>query len=198
MTDARLTATDILAAASSCLETGGYRPVDEVRVGQVSLASARLYEDPYSVVALMVYGSWAELASHWTDAQAALVELMSAHMTSADAKSWEGYLVLLTPGVADQAGSPSVSDIRYDVSRVRKLVSTGDELAQISDVERALLPLLPMQPPASARGDGSVLGLLPALLAGQGIDERAVTVLIDAFTSQQPLVESLHDYRSST
>ena len=198
MPDSALTATDIVAAASVCLESGGYSPVPESRLGEWQLPSARVYEDPYSVVALLVYESWGELASNWTDAQAALVELISAHMTSADAKSWEGYLVLLTPGVALGDVYPSVADIRYDVSRVRKLIATGNDLSRISDVERTLLPLLPMQPPASAHGDASVLSLLPALLAQRGIDEGAVRVVIDAFSAQEPLVESLHNYRANT
>lgn len=198
MADSPLTATDIIAAASACLESGDYTPLRGPRLEQLQLPSARVYEDPYSVVALLVYETWRELASKWTDAQAALVELMSAHMTSDDPKSWEGYLVLLTPGVAPGEVYPSVADIRYDVSRVRKLIATGNELTQISDVERTLLPLLPMQPSASAHGDSSVLSLLPALLAGRDIDERAVTAVIDAFIAQEPLVESLHHYRAST
>jgi len=198
MADLPLTTTDIVAAASSYLEAGGYSAVAESRLGGWELPSTRVFEDPYSVVALMVYESWADLASNWTAAQAALVQLMSDYMTSADPKAWEGYLVLLTPGTAPEDGSPSVSDLRYDVSRVRKLIATGDELTQTSEVERALLPLLPMRAPASAMRNGSVLDLLPALLADHGIDRDAVRVIIDAFTAQQPLVESLHHHRNGT
>lgn len=121
---------------------------------------------------------------------------MSAYMTSADPKSWEGYLVLLTPGSASGDEGQSLSSIRYDISRVRKLVATGDELKQIRDVERTLLPLLPLEAAPSGDGEGSVLDRLPSLLAGQGIDAGAVESIIDAFAAQQPLVESLHEYRS--
>ncbi|CAN5532417.1 hypothetical protein BH24ACT24_BH24ACT24_00520 [soil metagenome] len=117
-------------------------------------------------------------------------------MTSADPKSWEGYLVLLTPGSASGDEVQSLSSIRYDISRVRKLVATGDELKQISDVHRTLLPLLPLEAAPTGDGDGSVLDLLPSLLASQGIDAGAVKSIIDAFAAQQPLVESLHEYRS--
>lgn len=197
MSTPALTSTDLLAAASACLRSNSYVEVGGSQLGSWPLDAARVYEDAYSVVALLVYESWAELASNWTDAQAALVELMSAHMTSADPKSWEGYLVLLTPGVAPGEDFASVADIRYDVSRVRKLVATGDELAQIGDVERALLPLLPMRQPSSAHGDGSVLDLLPDLLAEHGIDKSAVKIVIEAFAAQRPLVESLHEHRES-
>jgi len=191
-----LTATDLIAAASMSLEAGGYSRVSDDKLGGRATADARLYEDPYSVVSLIVYEAWSELASSWTEAQAELVELMSAYMTSADPKSWEGYLVLLTPGSASGDEVQSLSSIRYDISRVRKLVATGDELKQISDVHRTLLPLLPLEAAPTGDGDGSVLDLLPSLLASQGIDAGAVKSIIDAFAAQQPLVESLHEYRS--
>lgn len=196
MAESPLTATDLIAAASMSLEAGGYSRVSDDKLGGWAIGDARLYEDPYSVVSLIVYEAWSELASSWTDAQAELVELMSAYMTSADPKSWEGYLVLLTPGSATGDEVQSLSSIRYDISRVRKLVGTGDELKQISDVERTLLPLLPLEAAPSGDGEGSVLDLLPSLLAGQGIEAGAVESIIDAFAAQQPLVESLHEYRS--
>lgn len=198
MEERRLTATDLIAAASMSLEAGGYSRVSDDTLGGWAAANARLYEDPYSVVSLIVYEAWSELASSWTDAQAELVELMSDYMTSADAKSWEGYLVLLTPGSASGHEVQSLSSIRYDISRVRKLVATGDELKQLSDVERTLLPLLPLDAAPSVNGEGSVLDLLPSLLAGQGIDAGAVESIIDAFAAQQPLVESLHAFKWPT
>jgi hypothetical protein len=188
-----LTPTDLLAAASAGLEEGGYARVEEAKLGAWPISGARLYEDAYSIVTVIVYETWAELESGWPDAQGALVELMSAHMTSADAKSWEGYLVLLTPG-SSPAATDGVSAIRYDTSRVRKLVATGDELKRLSDVERALLPLLPLAAAIDIKAQSSVLDLLPDLLASKGIDRVAVEVVIGAFREQQPLLERLHEY----
>jgi hypothetical protein len=192
-----LTSTDLIASASAILEAGGYLRIDAAKPGS-AISDARLYEDPYSVVALIVCETWPELESRWTDAQGALVELMSAHMTSEDAKAWEGYLVLLTPGsTSGSDDSQTVASIRYDTSRVRKLVATGDELKQISDVERTLLPLLPLEAAQAPSDSGSVLDLLPNLLAARGeIDEGAVSAIIDAFIGQKPLVEALDIYRS--
>ena len=193
-----LTSTDLIAAASATLEEGKYSRIDTDKHPEAQIPGARLYEDPYSVVALMVCETWSELESRWTDAQGSLVEVMSAHMVSTDPKAWEGYLVLLTPGSASGEEAQSVTSIRYDTARVRKLVATGDELKQISDVERSLLPLLPLVAVQSTDGGGSVLDLLPRLLSREGIEEGAVTSVIDAFIVQEPLVESLHNYRSKT
>ena len=158
----------------------GYSRVRDDKLGGQATANARLYEDPYSVVSLIVYEAWSELASSWTDAQAELVELMSAYMTSADPKSWEGYLVLLTPGSASGDEVQSLSSIRYDISRVRKLVATGDELKQISDVERTLLPLLPLEAAPSGNGEGdrsstSSQACLPTRGSTQGPWSRSST-----------------------
>jgi hypothetical protein len=191
-----LTSTDLIAAASEILETGGYVRIEAAKTGS-AISDARLYEDPYSVVALIVCETWAELESRWTDAQGALVELMSAHMSREDPKAWEGYLVLLTPGsTTGIEETQTVSSIRYDTSRVRKLVATGNELKQISDVERTLLPLLPLHATQITDDAGSVLDLLPQMLAaGEKIEEPMVRAVIDAFIVQKPLVEALDIYR---
>lgn len=197
MSAAGLTSTDLIAAASEILENSGYVRIDATTPGS-AISEARVFEDPYSVVTLIVCETWPELESRWTNAQGGLVELMSAHMSSDDPKAWEGYLVLLTPGLtAGSEDTQTVSSIRYDISRVRKLVATGDELKQISDVERTLLPLLPLLPLQTTGDAGSVLDLLPELLAGrEQIEESAVRAVIDAFIAQKPLVEALDMYRS--
>lgn len=198
MESSTLTATDLLAAASGSLEEGGYTRVEETRLGVWPITGARLYEDAYSVVALIVYETWGELASGWANAQAALVELMSEHMTSADAKAWEGYLLLLTPAPSPAGLDDEVSALRHDTSRVRKLVATGNELRNLSDVERALLPLLPLDAALGVEAETSVLDLLPDLLASPDIDRDAVRVVIASFSEQEPLVERLHEYRTQT
>lgn len=196
MQGSALTTTDLIAAASTSLEESGYTRIEESQLGEWPITGARLFEDAYSVVSVIVYETWTELASSWADAQAALVELMSEHMTSADAKAWEGYLALLTLAPSPAGVEDGVSAIRYDTSRVRKLVATGDELKRLSDVERVMLPLLPIDAALDATAEGSALDLLPDLLASQGVDRDAVTIVIEAFGEQQPLLERLHQKRS--
>lgn len=188
------TTTTLLAAASDVLENAGYRPVPEERIGSWPRPSARVYEDPYSIAALAVYDTWGDLANSWLDAQGALADLISSYFTRGDAKSWEGYLVLLTPSVLPADAQLEAADIRANTRHVRKLIATGDELRSVGDVSRTLLPLLPLEPATLAAPDGSALDLLPELLGRRGIDPAAVQVAINAFRSQEPLMERLHEF----
>jgi hypothetical protein len=190
-----MTATDLLATASRCLEERGYRQADSGSVAHWPFSQSRLFEDQYGIVAIVVYETWGDLSLNWIDAQASLVDLMSQHMSTQDAKAWEGYLVLLTPSLTGRETSLEATRIRYDVSRVRKLVVTGNEIRTIADVETFLLPLLPLEVGPSTLPH-SVLELLPNLLEVKGIPTAETRVVIDAFLEQKPIVESLHEYRS--
>jgi hypothetical protein len=191
-----LTSSDLLAAASDILVRGGYQLAESPRVERWSLPSARLLEDPYGVVAVVVYETWTDLAAGWPTAQGTLVELMSAYLTSAEPKAWEGYLVLLTPSVLPTSSRNEATHIRHDVTRVRKLLATGDELATLTDLERVLLPLLPLKIESALEEHESALDILPTLLARRGLAADAVTLLIETFRRNEPLIERLHAHRS--
>jgi hypothetical protein len=193
-----LTTTDLLAAVSDCLCGGGYERIGDARRGEWPTESVRLFEDAYGVVAVVVYDTWRDLLSGWVDAQDALVQLISSHISRSDAKAWDGYLVLLTPGIMASDTRNAATQIRYDTTRVRKLLAAGDDLKSLGDVERALLPLLPLEAGFELDEQESVLEMLPGLLSRRSISEDAVRVLIKAFTEQQPLVERLHAYRTRT
>lgn len=196
MKDLSLNTTDILAAASRCLETHGYSlPNQKFNVGSVS-AQHRMFEDEYGVVALVVYDTWEDLLSGWVNAQSSLVEIISQRMTTSDMKSWEGYLVLMTPNFPSGDGDREATRIRYDVSRLRKIVATGADISTVSDVETALLPLLPLQIESTTGTTESVLDLLPTLLEAKGIPEDQTHTVINAFIGQEPILERLHQYRS--
>lgn len=190
-----MTATDLLAAASSILAERGYQRIDSALVGDWPTHNSRIFEDDCGIVAVVVYETWEDLSSSWVDAQASLVELISKYMTSYDAKAWEGYLVLLTPSLLGKDARLEATRIRYDTSRVRKLLATADELKTLKDVERLLLPLLPLQVELVAGLGESVLDMLPSLLSTKGLPEAAVRTVVDAFLEQQPLVERLDEYR---
>jgi hypothetical protein len=196
VTHVPLTSSNLLAAASDILASGGYQLVDPPRVERWPITSARLLEDSYGVVAVVVYETWADLATGWPTAQGALVELMSAYLTSAEPKAWEGYLVLLTPSVLPHASRLEAMNIRHDVTRVRKLLATGDELSTLADLERVLLPLLPLNIESTLEEQESVLDVLPTLLARRGLAEDAMALLIDSFRRNEPLIERLHTHRS--
>ncbi len=191
-----LTATNILAATSESLIAGGYIRVTDELIPDWPTTNVRLFEDPYGIVAVVVYETWRDLSSGWVDAQGALVQIISGHVGGAEAKAWEGYLVLFTPGTLGREDRIEASEIRNDTFRVRKLVAGGDELKGLADVERALLPLLPLTTDIQTDDGDAVLDMLPELLSRKNISRNAVQVLSDAFSRQQPLVECLHAHRT--
>jgi hypothetical protein len=193
-----LTTTDLLAAVSEYLPGGGYQRIEDARRGDWPTESVRLFEDAYGIVAVVVYDTWGDLLSAWVDAQDALVRLMSKHISKSDAKAWDGYLVLLTPGVMASDTRNEATKIRYDTTRVRKLLAAGDDLKSLTDVERVLLPLLPLEPELEFDRQESALDMLPSLLSSKGVPEDAVRVVIEAYSKQQALVERLHAYRTKT
>lgn len=188
---AGLTPTDIIAAASQVLSVAGYRQVSEPSK-HWETSTSRLFEDEYNIVGIVVFDTCGELLQAWTDLQGSLVDLISKHIGQAEAKSWDGYLVLLTSGVAPSEEA-EIEAVRYNTSRLRKIVATGEELRTVTDVERVLRPLLPLRDEPAATDNTSALDVLPRLLAEQGIAQDTTRVLVDAFRSQSPLIERLHE-----
>jgi hypothetical protein len=195
MTDSSFgyTTTDLIAAASQVLLEGGYRQING-QFPEWGTPTSRLFEDEYSVVGIAIFETCKELLQTWPDAQALLVDVISRHVGSQESKSWDGYLVLLTPGLAPSE-SAALEAVRYDTTLLRKLVATGDDLKLLTDVERVLRPLLPLRPERTNLVQQSALDLLPRLLAAQQIPEEVTRVVVDAFRQQSPLLEQLHQQR---
>jgi hypothetical protein len=188
-----LTPTDLIAASSSVLESAGYRAI---RKGfrDWNTPSTRLFEDEYNVVGIAVFTTCADLLRSWADLQGSLVGVISRQVGQAESKAWDGYLILLTSGIAP-SGDPEVEAIRYDTARLRKLVATGDDLRTAGDVERLLRPLLPLRTEQGSIRQGSALDLLPDLLSERGIRRDTTVVLVKSFIDQRPLMEALHRHR---
>lgn len=187
-----LTASQVLAAATELLESGGYSVVPAPTAWQ---GTVRLFEDSYGIVALRLFDTWEQLIQDWPVAQGQLVDLISEHLSRPEPKAWEGYLVLFTTGLVTASDRTSVVELRYDTNRVRKLVSTGEELETLDDVRTALLPLLPVDLAPTSAARAGLLDLLPELMADDDVPRRAIDVLIDAFVSNASIVERLHESR---
>lgn len=197
MPEPTFTVTDLLAAASECLESVGYRRVPGPDEPRWPTDAARLYEDALGIVAVVVYETWVELDRTWPEAQATLVEIISRHIGQGDAKAWEGYLVLMTPARPTSSEEDSAERIRYNVQRIRKLIATGRELNNLDDVRRLFLPLLPLTPEIDATRTTSVLDQLPTLLKRRGVSARIAEEMKNAFTEHQPLLDRLHSLGNS-
>jgi hypothetical protein len=191
--DLALAPAALVAEAASVLVAGGYR-VDRGTESTLGLRSERalIAEDKYGVVVVVIYDTWRDLAGAWRSAQADAVEIMSSRFTRLDRKAWDGYLVLLTPALAID-GDTTVHEIRYDTSRVRKLVATGEDLRSLSDVGRALLPLLPLrQDDVDLEDIASPLDELPDRLEKHsGIERSLAEAAVTAFKDHRPIVEAL-------
>jgi hypothetical protein len=189
-----LTSLEIIGAGDRALVDAGYRQVPDP--GWVrSPNAARVYEDVYGVVGLLVFDSVEQLERDWPSAQSDLVDLLSRHLSRDDAKAWDGYLVLFTGALEGRSSEARLSEIRRDTSRVRKIVATGDQLRSLVSVERALLPLLPLDMQAAATLPGSALELLPNLLAAHGISLETSSRLVAAFGQQSSLMRALQSQR---
>lgn len=187
------TSSELIAVASDALIRGGYRRIEN-RFAEWDTPTSRLFEDKYNIVAVAVFNTCAELLQSWPDLQGSLVDLISRHVGNAESKSWDGYLVLLTPAVAPSE-FVQIEEIRYDISRVRKLVATGDDLKSPGEAERVLKPLLPLTEENIHPAPASVLDLLPDLLGRAGIPKDMTEVVIKAFRDQAGIMERLHEHR---
>jgi len=190
-----LTTTEIIGQVKRTLRDSGYdqhrEPPD-----RWDAPSHLLYEDDYGIVGIVVYDSVSSLLAEWTSAQGALVHVISEHVTRAQPKSSEGYLVLLTgdaprEGRADDV-SQEVNAIRYNTSRVRKLVGTGLSLNTVNDVKHVLAPLLPLDMSDEAQENVSVLDHLPDLLADD-VPQEITEAVTDAYLQLNSPIDALHD-----
>ena len=186
----QFTATTLLAAITEFLASSGFRAVSLGSSLNWGSSHVRLFEDPYSLAAVVVYDTSLELFSRWPDAQAALVDVVSERLARTEAKAWDIYLVLLTPAFVGDVATRDVNTIRFDTSRVRKLVATGDELQTLEDVKRTVLPLLPVSPVVLAP-PRDVLDQLVDALAARGIDREDVRRIANAFAKNEPLIAAL-------
>lgn len=188
-----MTPTELIAISSDVLEGGGFRSIRR-GFSEWSTPTTRLFEDEYNIVGLAVFMTCDDLLHSWADLQASLVDVMAHHVGHAESKAWDGYLVLLTSAVAP-SDSSALSAVRYDTTRLRKLVATGESLGSAADVYRVLGPLLPLAVDPIPPTDTAALALLPKLLEEHNIPTSTTEALVAAFTDQQPLMAALHRHR---
>jgi hypothetical protein len=188
-----LSETQLLAAAGELLKQGGYREVSSERLESLRSDKARVYEDQYAIVCLVVFPSWTELRSRWTNVQADFVELLSKYLLRADAKTWDAYLVLLTPATALEQWQEA-QEIRQDTTRVRKLVGTGEDLRSLGDIATLVSSLLPIGT-AEAVTDKTetIWSLVYQSLEKKGVHRDAIQSLVKSYEEQRNIMEALKD-----
>src|SRR5262245_8809928 len=131
----------ILVAARNLLDANGFQVESEPSLIMSDLHVGLLAEDRYSIIALAIYDTWAELKQEWPDAQASLVTLIGQRLARSAPKAWDGYLVLVC--LSSAVDQSDIEEIEKDTTRLRKIVATGSTLRTIKDVERLLDRFLP-------------------------------------------------------
>jgi hypothetical protein len=149
-----------------------------------------LAEDPYNIIAVTGFTTWAQLALHWPDAQSAFVGLIASRLSKSAPKAWDGYLVLICE--SSPADSAEVTRIERDTTRVRKIVGTAETLHTTNDVLRLLDPFLPLPTDTGSEAFADILEMLPGLLQDQ-VSPEAVRTVVSAFRALEPPLERLHE-----
>jgi hypothetical protein len=191
MNSGGFTSTALLGAATEVLVAAGFQAA--AAPSAPDIGGIRVFEDPYTIAAVAVYEAWGDLLANWVQAQSAVARLIAEHFRRMDAKVWEGYLVLLTPSIVPTGQGVEANDLRRNTQYLRKLLGTGEDISTLADVERVLLPLLPLPQGGSAPA-GSALEMLPEILAEKGVSRSDTEVVVRAFGDQQPVVERLHEH----
>lgn len=189
-----LTLRQLIAAATDVLQDGGYRRGAAGQASELLLADLRLFEDPFGVVAVAAYSMWSDLVQDWRKAQATVANTISESLGKNEPKAWEGYLVLLTPEVPPPDTEAEERKIQYDTSLLRKFVGTGASLETTADIERLLLPLLPMKVDAQRKMSESLLDQVPSLLELEGVERELGKKIVQAFLDQESLPEAVHTH----
>ena len=183
--------TQISAGVRKVLVDNGFTEGDPPDEWRKKDRSAFVFEDEYSIVGVVLYATCGELISEWSEDQGALSSKITEYIGRGEAKSSDGYLVLLTSGLPEDEQREAITRIRYDTFRLRKLVATGKDLSNISDVENALRPILPLQIGSAEASHSFGLDDLTRLL---DLPEEATKRLVDAYRDQDSLLEALHEY----
>lgn len=184
-----LTPGQLLGAVANTLVAAGFRRVEEQRERRPT--DLLLFEDAFAIVAAGVFESCDRLIREWSACQGWLVETMSAHLSKAEAKSWDGYLVLLTTSLPTELEQLALEHITRDTSHTRKLVASGERLRTLVDVDAALAPFLPVVSASQQGNPGAILDDVRRLLRTHGVRPATSEAIVDAFINQENMVEAI-------
>jgi hypothetical protein len=192
----QLTKEQILAATKSILRANRFAVSNSNPVAGIDSVNQIIFEDSYCVGMVVYFEDWNTLKKNWIDIQTSLVERVSTVFSQTDRKSWEVYLVLFTLAHVPNAEAAEAKAIRYDTNRVRKLLSTGENLRELSDVENTLLPLLPIQDTTRLTTGPEILKRLPEVMGAKSSGANLIKIAVQAFESGESLASAIHKHWS--
>lgn len=155
-----------------------------------------LFEDQLGIVLITAFDSLEQLIDDWRSVQQVLVGVLEGGLAAHDAKSWEGYIVLMAPSEVAPNQVKDVIAIRHDTNYARKLVVTANEYGiGGSRLALALAPLLPI-PLASTEADISdPLDELADEVSDDAETRSFVNQLVKAYKDGLPLLDAAYRER---
>jgi hypothetical protein len=102
-----------------------------------------LFEDDSILGFVNLFETVKDLLDQWRDKQRLFIQRSSSALRSSTKKSWNCYAIFLCASPANIEQRQGLNDIEEDLSLIRKLVSDG--VSTRRDIQRALLPILPIQ-----------------------------------------------------
>jgi hypothetical protein len=130
---------EIYGQAESLLRQGGYR----TRVVPGTPIDVLSFEDEAVIGFLRVFGTAAELVAGWQTAERSDLARHASQLKTAPKKAWNIYSIFLTEGPASSANLRDIEAVEEDFSATRKIARAS--VTSAADLERALLPLLPLR-----------------------------------------------------
>jgi hypothetical protein len=130
---------DIYRQAEALLRRAGYR----TSRGATSTPIVLSFEDHVIVGFLGVFETAAKLLAEWRGVERANLVRYARQLRSAPDKAWNVYSVFFTEDPGTDQDSIESDRIEEDFSSTRKVVRLG--VSTMADLERALLPVLPLK-----------------------------------------------------
>jgi hypothetical protein len=167
----------LMIDVESILNTAGYR----CRMSSYD-PSVLLFEDDSILGFVSMFESPVELLDQWREKQATFIQKSATALRRSSMKSWNCYAIFMCSQPAGEKLRKSFAEVEEDLSLIRKIVADG--VATQRDVQRAFLPILPIQNQALAIANATLdiaarLETWPkqALLALQG--DASATDLVE-------------------
>lgn len=129
----------IFEASEGLLDRMGFTAVMATVKGREVL----VFEDDSVIGFVFSYPNAHSLIASWRGDTEATVSAHQLALRRAGQKAWNTYMVLLANGEASHAELAALAAIEEDLTGTRKIARS--DVKDISDVEAALLPLLPLQ-----------------------------------------------------
>ncbi len=106
-------------------------------------SSMLLFEDEAIFGFVVLFDDAVQLLESWKSKQALFIQRNATALKRAHMKSWNCYSIYLSSQPAPTSLKPFLAEIEEDLALTRKIV--GDGIATPRDIQRALLPILPIQ-----------------------------------------------------